>query len=608
MNGIEGTLASPDGTLTRVGPPLERGEQYSIVSYVPQPTPDQLRRAPAARSTRRFGGSTLLGVPSASVSDPAQPAIAMPLWGEHRSGCGFGAARFPLCRHLPAGAGVGRVGSHALRRGALDRGPPAPRLRLHAQRPGAHLPAGVVPVRRPGGLLPAVRGLDGADAADGRDPDPRRLGIRPGLARQLRRGLYEVHDFDAHSWVEVYFRGIGWVTFDPTPGAAPAESQRLGGEFATAFRGAAPNPTAPGGGRHAAQGRCGGGRNLSGRGRGKRTLGNARRGPTRSAGRDCDRDPRPGLATAPAVAERRSDRGPGRGVELGSERLRLEAGTAYHAAGDRTTLDRRRPGRDPRLRGVTARVPLRICPGARRLARRSAGPSAERSRQVASAAGFGRWPRFHPAVRRAREQRAHGSSRWRSTPGSGAGQRGIPSGTRKRPRAAQATGHQRSAACSASSTTPRCSSTRWCPTTPAFWPWADERVAGTNRCLALTTIGFHRRSRDRLVERYGASRSRARDALPAGIETVALRGAGEVAYWIAAPRTLVCGDRIVGARGGGLRLCDESWLRYLGTGLTSEGLRGLLQPLLELPVERVLVSHGEPVLGDGHAALVEAIG
>jgi hypothetical protein len=42
---------------------------------------------------------------------------------------------------------------------------------------------------------------------------------------------------------------------------------------------------------------------------------------------------------------------------------------------------------------------------------------------------------------------------------------------------------------------------------------------------------------------------------------------------------------------------------YLGNGLTTAGLRELLRPLLELPVERVLVSHGEPVLRDGHAAL-----
>jgi transglutaminase-like putative cysteine protease/phosphatidylserine synthase len=36
---------------------------------------------------------------------------------------------------------------------------------------------------------------------------------------------YVVRDLDAHSWVEVWYKGIGWVTFDPTPAAAPARSQ-----------------------------------------------------------------------------------------------------------------------------------------------------------------------------------------------------------------------------------------------------------------------------------------------------------------------------------------------------------------------------------------------
>jgi transglutaminase-like putative cysteine protease len=36
---------------------------------------------------------------------------------------------------------------------------------------------------------------------------------------------YVVRDLDAHSWVEVWYRGLGWVTFDPTPAAAPARSQ-----------------------------------------------------------------------------------------------------------------------------------------------------------------------------------------------------------------------------------------------------------------------------------------------------------------------------------------------------------------------------------------------
>jgi hypothetical protein len=37
------------------------------------------------------------------------------------------------------------------------------------------------------------------------------------------------------------------------------------------------------------------------------------------------------------------------------------------------------------------------------------------------------------------------------------------------------------------------------------------------------------------------------------------------------------------------------------------GLAELLSPLLELPIERVLVSHGEPVLHYGRAALALAL-
>jgi hypothetical protein len=36
---------------------------------------------------------------------------------------------------------------------------------------------------------------------------------------------YRVRDLDAHSWVEVWFTGIGWVPFDPTPARSPAQGQ-----------------------------------------------------------------------------------------------------------------------------------------------------------------------------------------------------------------------------------------------------------------------------------------------------------------------------------------------------------------------------------------------
>src|SRR6266849_220848 len=50
-------------------------------------------------------------------------------------------------------------------------------------------------------------------------------GFLPGEYNDLA-GDYIVRASDAHSWVEVYFPGNGWVTFDPTP-AAPDESGLL---------------------------------------------------------------------------------------------------------------------------------------------------------------------------------------------------------------------------------------------------------------------------------------------------------------------------------------------------------------------------------------------
>src|SRR5436305_14473654 len=35
-----------------------------------------------------------------------------------------------------------------------------------------------------------------------------------------------VTDVDAHAWVEAWFPRYGWVTFDPTPAAAPARGGR----------------------------------------------------------------------------------------------------------------------------------------------------------------------------------------------------------------------------------------------------------------------------------------------------------------------------------------------------------------------------------------------
>jgi transglutaminase-like putative cysteine protease len=49
-------------------------------------------------------------------------------------------------------------------------------------------------------------------------------GFSPG-GFSKRKQAWIVRDTDAHSWVEAWFDGYGWVTLDPTPAATPARSQ-----------------------------------------------------------------------------------------------------------------------------------------------------------------------------------------------------------------------------------------------------------------------------------------------------------------------------------------------------------------------------------------------
>ena len=158
-----------------------------------------------------------------------------------------------------------------------------------------------------------------------------------------------------------------------------------------------------------------------------------------------------------------------------------------------------------------------------------------------------------------------------------------------------------------------------------FWRALDrdvERVGGPVH--VLLTVSWHVRSRSAVVERSGArtwapvrARApierravtvtdpfRAGDALPGGIEAFSTARASEVVYWLPQHGTLVPGDVILGSKGGGLGLCPRSWLP---SSTTREDLAESLRPLLDLPVERVLVSHGEPVLEDGRAALAAAL-
>ena len=139
-----------------------------------------------------------------------------------------------------------------------------------------------------------------------------------------------------------------------------------------------------------------------------------------------------------------------------------------------------------------------------------------------------------------------------------------------------------------------------------LWPSLDELVAG-RPVVVLTTMRFHGRSRDAVTERYGGTKIRHDAPMPAGVEALPLPRFDETMYWLSGPQALVPGDRLVGDGAGGVRLCPASWLDYIPAGGTLEDLRANLRPLLELPVEHVLCSHWDPVLGGGHTALQRAL-
>ncbi|MGI9020194.1 MAG: hypothetical protein ACR2G3_05740 [Solirubrobacterales bacterium] len=143
----------------------------------------------------------------------------------------------------------------------------------------------------------------------------------------------------------------------------------------------------------------------------------------------------------------------------------------------------------------------------------------------------------------------------------------------------------------------------------ALWSWLDARHGEAGgRMAALTTIKWHRRSRDAFVARYRASTSRAARALPAGVEAIPIEGAGETMFWLPEHAALVAGDRLLGGeRAGELRVCPASWLSYLPSGVGRADVARALLPLLDLAVERVLVSHGPPALRGGRIAIERAI-
>ena len=141
-----------------------------------------------------------------------------------------------------------------------------------------------------------------------------------------------------------------------------------------------------------------------------------------------------------------------------------------------------------------------------------------------------------------------------------------------------------------------------------MWHPLDRLLAQHGPPLTVTrTLRWHGRSIEDVARRYSVTETPAADVRVKGVDPLPVAGADETMLWLSEPRALVVGDRLLGDGRGGLRICPQSWLDYIEPSVTVDELRERLRPLLELPVEAVLVSHGEPVLSDGGAALAAAL-
>jgi transglutaminase-like putative cysteine protease len=214
---------------------LKSGDTYEFRGYVPDPTPKQMRAAgPPDPSLVEF---TQLDVPEGASGINFR--IKVPLRGVAGSGSADAAdlverspyARaYALANRLAAGQPttydiVKRIGAYLEGDYNYSEHPSRARYPLEAflfdEKSGycQHFSGAAALMLRMLGIPTRVVS-----------------GFAPGTLDK-KTHEYVVKDLDAHSWIEVWFEGIGWVPFDPTPALAPASSQSVALAAASAARG-----------------------------------------------------------------------------------------------------------------------------------------------------------------------------------------------------------------------------------------------------------------------------------------------------------------------------------------------------------------------------------
>jgi len=147
---------------------------------------------------------------------------------------------------------------------------------------------------------------------------------------------------------------------------------------------------------------------------------------------------------------------------------------------------------------------------------------------------------------------------------------------------------------------------------PLVEPSPVATLADRRPLVILLTCYWHRRSTAELVQAPATDLGELGvpalpyelgDDLPGDVEPYPGAYPNECTLWIRGHRALVAGDVFLGGERG-FRVLPDSWL---GDGVTSESVRESLRPLLELPLELLLLTHGDPVERDALGTMRRAL-
>jgi hypothetical protein len=137
---------------------------------------------------------------------------------------------------------------------------------------------------------------------------------------------------------------------------------------------------------------------------------------------------------------------------------------------------------------------------------------------------------------------------------------------------------------------------------------SSEQIWNRYRERVETTIRGHRACAKRLDDESGFRRLEPGDSLPAGVSAHAIGKPRrfETPLYLPSQRALAFGDAVAEVDGA-LRIWSGKRVDRDVTRFYRERFNPTLEPLLELDFDRVLVTHGQPVLEGGRARLRAAL-